>query len=216
MEPRAVVITGLFAGAVVAVAILAAAVALLPELAPTPGSSTAPPTATASPSASEGAVTEPPPTIGATIGTVRFHIGEPAPALSVPQLGGGVVDLAKLVGRPVWVNFMQTTCPPCVDEFPLMGGFATRYADAGLVVLAIDVREDEGTVASFVKLVNAQFPVGLDVDGTAAAAWGAIALPIHFWVDRDGIIRAGAIGGIGPDQMAENLRAILPGATVTP
>lgn len=216
MGPRATVIAGLFAGAVAAAAILAAAVAILPELAPTPGATTGPPVATAPPSASEAAVTEPPPTAGATIGTVRFHIGEPAPALTVPQLGGGEVDLSKLAGQPVWVNFMQTTCPPCVDEFPLMSGFATRYANAGLVVLAIDVREDEGTVASFVKLVNARFPVGLDADGTAAASWDAIGLPIHFWVDRDGIIRAGAIGGIGPDLMAENLRTILPGVTVTP
>lgn len=216
MGPRVAVIAGLFSGAIAAAAILVAAVALLPELTPPPSAPTAPPVPTASASATEVAVTKPPPTVGATIGTVRFHIGEPAPALSVPQLGGGKVDLANLIGRPVWVNFMQTTCPPCVDEFPLMGGFATRYADAGLVVLAIDVREDEGTVASFVNLVNAQFPVGLDVDGMAAAAWDAIALPIHFWVDRDGIIRAGAIGGIGPDQMAENLRTILPGVTVTP
>ena len=51
----------------------------------------------------------------------------------------------------MWVNFMQTTCPPCVDEFPVMSGFAARYAATGLVVVAVDVREDEGTVAAFVQ-----------------------------------------------------------------
>ena len=71
--------------------------------------------------------------------------------LVVPQVGGGTIDLANLRGKPVWVNFMGTYCPPCVDEFPLMNGFAARYADDGLVVLAIDVEEEEGIVAAFAE-----------------------------------------------------------------
>src|SRR4029077_18285738 len=118
--------------------------------------------------------------------------------------------------KPVWVNFMQTTCPPCVDEFPLMNGFAARYASANLVVVAIDVREDGSTVAAFVQSLKTTFPVGLDSTGDAATAWDAVALPVHFWIDGGGIVRAGALGGIGPDVMARNLQTILPGVTVTP
>ena len=35
-------------------------------------------------------------------------------------------------------------------------------------------------------------------------------------VDRDGVVRYGALGGIGPDVMAEGLKTILPGVNVTP
>lgn len=208
-------LAGLVAGAAVAITILVGAVLLLPD----PGPSVV---LTASPEASAGTPAPsanqpiPTPSLQVTVGTSSFHVGEPAPALSVPQLGGGRVDLVNLKGRPVWVNFMQTTCPPCVDEFPLMNGFAVRYADAGLVVIAVDIREDEGVVASFVNALNAQFPIGLDTDGSAAQAWDAVALPVHFWVDREGIIRAAALGGLGPDVMAENLGTILPGVDVTP
>lgn len=198
-----------------AVAILVGAVLLVPD----PGLSAA-----GTPSPAPATATPPPPestpgptaSVKVTVGTAAFHVGEAAPSLSVPQLGGGQVVLANLKGRPVWLNFMQTTCPPCIDEFPLMNGFAARYADAGLVVIAIDVREDDGLVASFVSSLNALFPIGLDRDGTAAQAWDAVALPVHFWIDRDGIIRAGALGGIGPDVMAQNLATILPGVDVTP
>lgn len=150
-------------------------------------------------------------------GQALFHIGEPAPALVVPQVGGGTIDLANLKGTPVWVNFMGTYCPPCQDEFPLMNGFAVRYAAKDLVVLAIDVKEDEGTVAAFADHLNTTFPMGLDRDGSAADRWDAAAvLPVHFWIDRQGIIRDGALGGIGPDIMARGLRSILPGVDVTP
>jgi thiol-disulfide isomerase/thioredoxin len=134
----------------------------------------------------------------------------------VEQLGGGTIDLANLAGQPVWVNFMATWCPPCRDELPQMVDFANRYAETGLVVVAVDVAEDEATVQAFVTEVGVTFPVGLDPDGAAQAAWRAAALPVHYWIDATGVIRAGAAGGIGPDIMAESLATILPGVDVEP
>jgi thiol-disulfide isomerase/thioredoxin len=221
MSPRTTIAAGLLSGAGVAVAVMLAAVVLLPDPGPATGASPSPepsggPIASASAAGGPGDSGSPRPSVVASFGAALFHIGEPAPELRVPQVGGGEIDLANLDGVPVWVNFMQTTCPPCVDEFPLMNGFAARYADTGLVVIAIDIREEEGTVAAFAQSLNATFPIGLDADGSAQADWGAVALPVHFWVDRDGIIRAGALGGIGPDVMAESLATILPGVDVTP
>jgi thiol-disulfide isomerase/thioredoxin len=136
----------------------------------------------------------------------------------LPLLGGDgkTIDLASLKGKPVWVNFMGTYCPPCRDEFPVMSGFQARYADTGLVVLAVDVREETEVVQSFVGATGATFAVALDTNGAAQKAWGAVALPVHYWIDAQGIVRDGALGGIGPDQMAQSLALILPGVTVTP
>jgi hypothetical protein len=39
---------------------------------------------------------------------------------------------------------------------------------------------------------------------------------VHFWIDKDGIVRDGALGGIGPDVMARGLTSIMPGVDVTP
>jgi thiol-disulfide isomerase/thioredoxin len=185
---------------------------------PTPAPSVAPSgSAGASPSVGASASGSTAPGASSSAGAALFHVGEAAPPLVVAQVGGGTIDLAKLKGKPVWVNFMGTYCPPCQDEFPLMNGFAARYQDTGLVILAIDVKEDEGTVGSFATLMNAVFPMGLDSDGAYAAAWDAsAALPMHFWIDKDGVIRYGAAGGIGPDVMAAGLQTILPGVTVTP
>jgi thiol-disulfide isomerase/thioredoxin len=145
-----------------------------------------------------------------------FGIGEPAPPLVLPLVGGDTIDLVSLRGKPVWVNFMATWCAPCRDELPRMAGFAARYEDTGLVILAVDVREDEAAVQTFFQDLNIFFPVGLDKDGRAQAEWGAVALPVHFRVDADGIVRDGALGGLGPDIMAAGLRSILPGVNVTP
>lgn len=143
-------------------------------------------------------------------------VGSPAPALTAPQVGGGTINLAVLRGKPVWVAFTATYCPPCRDEYPVMNGFAARYAGTGLVVIAIHVREGEQTVAPFISSLNVGFPVGLDEDGSRARAWDAAVLPVHYFIDAQGVVRDAALGGIGPDVMARGLQAILPGVTVTP
>ncbi len=227
MGSRLSIVAGVLAGLIVALALLAGFVLIGPD----PGSAQA----SASPSPSPSAVPTPAvtpspslPVASATPGASgspgtsgsgiveNFHISEPAPTLVVPQVGGGTIDLASLKGKPVWVNFMQTTCEPCQDEFPLMNGFAARYGETGLVIIAVDIREEEGAVGSFAQSLNATFPLGLDSDGAAQRAWGAFALPTHFWIDKDGVVRDGALGGIGADIMARGLGKILPGVDVTP
>jgi thiol-disulfide isomerase/thioredoxin len=223
LGPRLSIVAGLILGVLAAVALLASVVAFAPEpesptpsiALPSPGPATptaaAPTAAVASPSAADAGSPAP-----SAVESGPFHVGEPAPALVLPQVGGGTIDLAALRGKAVWVNFMATWCPPCQDEFPLMNGYAVRYFDEGLVVVAIDVKEEEGTAAGFAQSLGTTFPMGLDADGRTAEAWDALALPVHFWIDKDGIIRDGSLGGIGPDVMVEGLRAILPGVDITP
>ncbi len=218
MSPHLAVLAGVLAGIAAAAALLGAILVFAPEpvVAPTPLPSVAiaTPTPEPTPIVSVAPSTSSEPSPSSTGGL--FGVGLPAPALVVPQVGGGTIDLTNLRGQAVWVNFMATYCPPCVDEFPLMNGFAARYADAGLVVLAIDVREEEGIVAAFAQSLGATFPLGLDLDGSAADTWKAgAALPIHFWIDADGIVRDAALGGIGPDIMARGLQTILPEVDVT-
>jgi len=225
MKTGITIVAGLLAGVLVAVGVLAAFVLVGPDPVglrptPSPSPSVAPSVApSASPSVAPSASIVPSPSAAPSgSGPVQagFHVGEPAPPLVVSQLGGGTIDLASLKGSPVWINFMQTTCPECIDEFPRMDSFKTRYGGNGLVVIAIDVREDEGEVSTFVNRLGSTFPVGLDSDGKAQQAWGVIAMPVHFWIDKDGIVRAGALGGVGADVMAQSLAKILPGVTVTP
>jgi len=225
MKTGLTILGGLVVGVLVAAGILAAFVFVGPDpigLRPTPPPTLVPPTAVApSPTpAPSGSVAPSASAAGSPVGSANpgaaFHVGQPAPALVVPQVGGGTIDLTNLRGKAVWLNFMQTTCPECIDEFPLMNGFSARYADKGLVVIAIDIREDEGTVAGFATRLKATFPLGLDLDGKAQQTWGAFALPIHFWIDTEGIVRDGALGGVSADTMAAGLRKILPGVTVTP
>ena len=222
MGPRSSIVAGLLAGVMATVLLVAGVVALAPEpspstppvVLPTLAAPSAGPAVTASASLTPSS--SPIASSSGSTGNAQFHVGEPAPPLAVPQVGGGTIDLAALRGKPVWVNFMATWCPPCEDEFPLMDGFAARYANDGLVIVAIDVKEEEGVVAAFAQRLGATFPLGLDTSGNVATAWDAIALPVHFWIDKDGVIRDGSAGGIGPDIMASGLQTVMPDVVIEP
>ena len=230
------VVIGLAVGFGAAVGVGVAVVALTPapvvrvtpappasQAAPSPGSPSATTPASPAPGAGGSSPAPAPSGVGASAspspsGSVSPFplVGKPAPPLTAPQVGGGTIDLAALRGKPIWLVFTGTYCPPCRDEYPVMNAFAARYADTGLVVIAVHVREGEDVVAPFIASLNVVFPVGLDADGSRARAWDAAVLPLHYFIDAQGIVRDAALGGIGPDVMARGLQEILPGVTVTP
>jgi peroxiredoxin len=244
MRTGLTILAGLLAGGLVAIGVLAAlvfvgpdpvglgrtpppAVAPSAEAAASPSAAASPPASpgasawagssgSAGPSGSAGSASPAASPSGSSNVEADFHVGQPAPALAVPQVGGGTIDLATLRGKAVWVNFLQTTCQECSAVLPVMDGFKARYEKDGLVVIAVDVREDEATVAAFAARLKTSFPIGLDRDGAVQRAWGSDVLPMHFWIDGSGVVQAGAVGEVSPDVMAASLRKILPGVNVTP
>lgn len=220
MRSFIVIALGLVAGALAALGLAVAVYSLVPA-APVP---TAAPTSTPvavlpTPTPTPTPTPSPLPSESTGSGPTRSPspfplVGQPAPPLIAPSLDGVTLDLAAYRGKPVWLVFTATWCPSCRDEYPLMNGFAVRYAETGLVVLAVHVKEDAATVKPFVDGLNVAFPVALDGDGSRAATWDALALPVHYWIDEAGIVRDAALGGLGPEQMARSLGSILPGVTI--
>lgn len=211
-------LTGGLAGLVLGLAVLAVALAGLkgetidpPHTAPS-----LPPVATASPT-SEPTPTASPLGASATGGgpIVGVQVGDRAPALRLPELGGGFVDLATVVAKPAWVSFTASWCPSCRDEIGLMNAFQVQLGDR-LAMIVVDVKESPDTVASLVSQTNLRAPVGLDRTGAASATWQAFVLPVHFWVDATGIIRYVVYGAPGPDQFIAGVHSVLPGASLTP
>ena len=182
-----------------------------------------PPSSSASPSASPTEAASPSQTASPTAGAsasgsaeVGLQPGQLAPPLEVVRLDGGTINLAELRGQAVWLNFLASWCPPCYDELPRMESYWLRLKDKGLVIVGVDIKETRAEAEAFVKQVGVTFPIGIDPTSTTEAYWSAYVMPVHFWIDREGVVRSFAFGGIGPEQMEAGQTTILPEEFPTP
>lgn len=135
-------------------------------------------------------------------------IGKPAPALSLPPLEGyadkgavvpgiAAADLAQ--GRPVIVNFWQSSCAPCVAEHPLLILLAEK---TGVPLLGINYKDPPAGARRFLNRYGNPFAaIGTDANGRAAIEWGVYGMPETFIVDGKGRVVYKHIGAITPEVM---------------
>lgn len=139
--------------------------------------------------------------------------GAPAPDIDLPTLSGGHVKLSSLKGHPVVVTFWGTWCPPCREEFPELVAAQKKHRDSGLVILAVNQRDQElstKAVEEFVKEFGADFAVALDTRGRARRSFRLVGLPTMVFVDAAGIIQGVHPGPITSAEFDNGLAAILP------
>jgi cytochrome c biogenesis protein CcmG, thiol:disulfide interchange protein DsbE len=148
---------------------------------------------------------------------VGTAVGQKAPPFELPTLDGGKIGTAASAsaGKPLWVNFMATWCPQCQDELPMMQGMKLQIGDAMDIVL-VDVGEDPATVSAFLTQLDVTLPLGLDQDGTVQAQWEALALPVHFWLDTNGVVQEVVYGGAPTSVFQDAVHTVLPEVSFSP
>ena len=151
-------------------------------------------------------------------GTGELEIGNLAPEFGggpaasgtlLRDLDGQAVSLESSRGRPVWINFWASWCPPCQQETPdLRDTFRAHQAD-GLALVSLDVQEDPATVRAYAKRYDLGYTVALDLTGSAVAIYRVFGLPTHYFVDRNGVVRDRYFGPLTREQMEQRLAAII-------
>jgi cytochrome c biogenesis protein CcmG, thiol:disulfide interchange protein DsbE len=137
------------------------------------------------------------------------RVGEPAPALVVPQLDGRLFDLARLRGKVVIVNFWASWCAPCRAEMPRLDAFYRRYHAQGLDVLGLSVDDttDGAAVAAIMKRFG--YPAAIAALAKVNGFGAPVAVPMTWIIDPGGIVRARLIAGSAVTEQSLE-RAVLP------
>lgn len=123
-----------------------------------------------------------------------------APTLRLGTIGGEEIDLLRLRGKVVLVNFWATWCPPCIEEIPSLGRLTTQLSGKPFRIVGVDVGETEEQVRRFLNKVPAAYPVMMDPDGVTITPWKIRAFPTSYVVDKAGRLRYGYFGGLAWDD----------------
>jgi cytochrome c biogenesis protein CcmG/thiol:disulfide interchange protein DsbE len=142
-------------------------------------------------------------------GSTFFVIGPPVEGLKpgdlAPELAGAVdgtvkplldldghpLQLAALRGRPVWLNFFASWCPPCQQETPVLQQVYQAHAADHLALVAVSVQETTADdVRAWAATYGLTFSVGFDATSAVFHTYQAYGLPTQYFIDAIGIIRA--------------------------
>ncbi len=105
---------------------------------------------------------------------------------SAPVAADQALQLENYRGKVVLLDFWASWCVPCRRSFPWMNEMQQKYADAGLVIIAVNLDNDAAEAATFLKEYPAQFEIAYDTDKQLARSYNVQAMPTSYLLDRDG------------------------------
>ena len=134
-----------------------------------------------------------------------------APALSFKTIDGRTLTLQQLQGRPVLVNFWASSCLPCLEEIPLLKAVYQDLNPQGLEIIAVAMAYDPpNRVLSVVQRYAVNYPVALDLDAKAVAAFGGVrGIPTSFLITPQGRIAQRIVGVLDRDELYAAIRRLL-------
>jgi peroxiredoxin len=106
--------------------------------------------------------------------TERPKSGERLPDITVPQLGGGEVQLGRPADDHPWqmvVVYRGKHCPICKNYLAELERLAPEFAKTGIGIVAVS-GDPEDRARSFTQEINVSFPVGYDLSVDQMMALG--------------------------------------------
>ncbi len=143
---------------------------------------------------------------------------DPGEGLAIQRLDGRPFSLDSLKGKVVVLDFWASWCVPCRTSFPFLESLQKKYAAQGLSVVGLTLEEDEEAIGNFLDSVAVDFAIVRDPSGKAGEAFGVVAMPTTFLLDREGRVVARFEGGDKQvhAKLESAVATLLAGGTLSP
>ncbi len=135
--------------------------------------------------------------------------GKPAPAFALDLMSGGKLDLTAKKDTEIYIlDFWATWCGPCRRAMPIIHSVSKEFADKGVRLFAVNLRETPEEIKGFLKEAGLEgIEVALDTEGAAGDLYHADSIPQTVIIGKDGKVAKVHVG-VGPELESE-LRAEL-------
>lgn len=145
---------------------------------------------------------------------IRPEVGFIAPNFTLNNEAGKPVTLSQLRGKPIFLNFWASWCPPCKEEMPLIQEAYEKYGDkVEFYAVNLTFNDTVEDALTFMKSNGYDMPIlfddNLDVSKTVAKLYRANTIPTSYFIDANGVIQVKRIGAMNYDQIETSLKKII-------
>lgn len=120
--------------------------------------------------------------------------------LKFTAVDGREVDLSKMQGKVVLIDFWATWCGPCVAELPNVLKAYKELHPKGFEIIGISLDSDKAKLESFVKERGMEWPQFFDGQGwknEISSKYGINSIPAMWLVNKKGmVVSTNARGGL--------------------
>jgi len=113
---------------------------------------------------------------------------ETAPSFSVKSIDGKKIDLNRLKGRFVLLDFWATWCAPCMAEIPFIKDTRRSYPDSKLVIIGISQDHNLSKLRQVVNQRKMNWLHFFDNETEISRLYGINAFPTYILLDGQGNI----------------------------
>lgn len=145
-----------------------------------------------------------------------------APDFALESMTGETVHLSDFHGKVVLLEFWATWCGPCKIVTPWLVDLQSQYGPQGLAIVGIALDEDATKVeiAEFADSMRVNYTTLIGNEKVAQSYGGIPAMPVRFFIGRDGKVVNRMIGLSSKGEIEESIKKALesekemPGASV--
>lgn len=128
----------------------------------------------------------------APLSVVKADVDQTKPLdLKVTAVDGSAIDLSKLRGKVVLLDFWATWCPPCREEVPNVVAAYKKFHDQGFEIVGISLDQSKEKLLAFTKDNGMTWPQYFDGQGwsnTVSSKFGIDSIPAMWLIDKKGMV----------------------------
>ena len=138
------------------------------------------------------------------------EVGHIPPDFTLLSTTGETVTLSQLKGKPTFINFWASWCPPCQQESPdlerMYKKYGKRIAFYGINATAYD---HLGAAESFIKHYGLTYPILLDQSGSVMKSYDILGIPDSYFINRQGVVISKVVGAMSAGVMQKQFERLL-------
>lgn len=129
-------------------------------------------------------------------------IGQSTPFFSLSVSGQNSFTSDSLTGKPTVLTFLNTWSPSSTEQISILDKFAQNKDFNSAVIVE---GEKVSKVYVFQKRGGYSLPIFADPDATLAIPYNLSFLPVHYFLDRKGVVQKVIYGALNEEELANTL-----------